>query len=48
VASQFHPELKSRAIEPHPLFKHFVKAALQYKMPRLEVPVAADEAEPQS
>ena len=45
VASQFHPELKSRAIEPHPLFKHFVKAALQYKMPRLEVPVAADEAE---
>lgn len=45
VASQFHPELKSRAIEPHPLFKHFVKAALQYKMPRLEVPVAADESE---
>ncbi len=45
VASQFHPELKSRAIEPHPLFKHFVKAALQYKMPRLEVPAATDESE---
>lgn len=26
VAVQFHPELKSRPIEPHPLFKEFVKA----------------------
>ncbi len=28
VAVQFHPELKSRPFEPHPLFKGFVKAAL--------------------
>jgi CTP synthase len=28
VGCQFHPELCSRAIEPHPLFKHFVRAAL--------------------
>jgi CTP synthase len=27
VAGQFHPELKSRAIEAHPLFRDFVKAA---------------------
>jgi CTP synthase len=27
VAGQFHPELKSRAINPHPLFRDFVKAA---------------------
>ncbi len=27
VAGQFHPELKSRAIDPHPLFRDFVKAA---------------------
>jgi CTP synthase len=27
VAGQFHPELKSRAINPHPLFREFVKAA---------------------
>ena len=26
IACQFHPELKSRVIEPHPLFKEFVKA----------------------
>ncbi|MBN1449145.1 MAG: CTP synthase [Bacteroidetes bacterium] len=31
VASQFHPELKSRVVEPHPLFSHFVRAALQYR-----------------
>ncbi len=28
VASQFHPELKSRPNHPHPLFRDFVKAAL--------------------
>lgn len=28
VASQFHPEFKSRLIEPHPLFREFVKAAM--------------------
>lgn len=28
VASQFHPELKSRPNNPHPLFRDFVKAAL--------------------
>jgi CTP synthase len=31
VAGQFHPELKSRAINPHPLFRDFVKAAKAYK-----------------
>ncbi|MDP9196771.1 MAG: CTP synthase [Pseudomonadota bacterium] len=28
VAVQFHPELKSRPLDPHPLFSGFVKAAL--------------------
>ena len=28
VACQFHPELKSRAINAHPLFREFIKAAL--------------------
>ena len=27
VGCQFHPEFKSRPMEPHPLFKDFVKAA---------------------
>jgi CTP synthase len=31
VAGQFHPELKSRAVNPHPLFRDFVKAAKEYR-----------------
>ncbi|MEM9420891.1 MAG: CTP synthase [Pseudomonadota bacterium] len=29
LAAQFHPELKSRPFEPHPLFASFVKAAME-------------------
>jgi len=29
VAVQFHPEFKSRPMKPHPLFVHFVRAALK-------------------
>jgi CTP synthase len=31
VAGQFHPELKSRALHAHPLFRDFVKAAVEYQ-----------------
>ncbi len=31
VGSQFHPELKSRPNNPHPLFRDFIGAALQVK-----------------
>ena len=31
VATQAHPELKSRPNRPHPLFRGLVKAALEYK-----------------
>ncbi len=31
VAVQFHPELKSRPIKAHPLFRDFVAAAVNYK-----------------
>ncbi|MSQ46405.1 MAG: CTP synthase [Ignavibacteria bacterium] len=30
VAGQFHPELKSRALSPHPLFREFISAAVKY------------------
>jgi CTP synthase len=30
VGCQFHPELKSRATKAHPLFREFVRAAVQY------------------
>lgn len=35
VASQFHPELKSRPTRPHPLFRDFIKAAKEYKHQQL-------------
>jgi len=31
LATQFHPEFKSRPTKPHPLFREFVKAALNNK-----------------
>jgi len=31
IACQFHPEFKSKPLKPHPLFKEFIKAALEYK-----------------
>jgi CTP synthase len=36
VASQFHPEFKSRPERPHPLFDGFVKAALKDSTTREE------------
>ena len=32
VACQFHPEFKSRPMEPHPLFKGFIKAVISHKL----------------
>jgi len=29
VATQFHPEFKSRPLQPHPLFREFIKAGLK-------------------
>ena len=29
VATQFHPEFKSRPLSPHPLFREFIKAAIK-------------------
>jgi len=37
VATQGHPELKSRPNRPHPLFKGFIAAALQDKESRLQL-----------
>lgn len=31
IGVQFHPELKSRVLTSHPLFRAFIKAALEYK-----------------
>jgi CTP synthase len=45
IAVQFHPEFKSRPTRPHPLFRGFVAAALEFKSqhsretPPVQVPV---------
>jgi CTP synthase len=47
LGCQFHPEFKSRPLEPHPLFRAFVGAALAHRKQRLESPregARADEA----
>ena len=31
IGTQYHPELKSTVLNPHPLFVKFVEAALQKK-----------------
>jgi CTP synthase len=42
VASQFHPELRSRPTRPHPLFRDFIGAAVAHRRAPApaEVPVA--------
>jgi CTP synthase len=34
IGCQFHPELKSRPMSPHPLFNGLVEAALKYRKER--------------
>jgi len=38
LGCQFHPEFKSRPMDCHPLFKGFIKAALQNRLAQKEVP----------
>ena len=35
LGCQFHPEFKSRPMDPHPLFRDFIKAALAYSKSRI-------------
>ena len=52
VASQFHPELKSRPMRPHPLFAAFVGASIevsgidQMELPPAEAAAVADVSAP--
>ena len=38
VGAQYHPELKSRVLKPHPLFLRFIKASIDYKYSRENAP----------
>ena len=47
LGCQFHPEFKSKPLEPHPLFKAFIGASCEYRQKRLldeTNPLFADEA----
>ena len=44
IATQAHPEFKSRPNKPHPLFKGFIEAALKYE----DILQAETEAEAES
>ncbi|MBI2969107.1 MAG: CTP synthase [Bacteroidetes bacterium] len=35
IGVQFHPEYKSTALKPHPLFVHFIKASLEARQPQV-------------
>jgi CTP synthase len=39
IASQFHPEFRSRPMDCHPLFRGFIRAALERKSKGAEVPL---------
>jgi hypothetical protein len=43
VASQFHPEFKSRPDRPHPLFRAFVRAAMSGTGPQPGSSITVDD-----
>jgi CTP synthase len=47
LGCQFHPEFKSKPLEPHPLFAAFIGAALEHKLQKSRpTSVTAAEAQP--
>jgi CTP synthase len=43
LGCQFHPEFKSRPLEPHPLFVDFIRASYKYRQSRLSEDQLAEE-----
>ncbi len=37
IGTQFHPELQSRVVSPHPLFVSFIEAAINYKKSKEQI-----------
>ena len=46
LGCQFHPEFKSKPLEPHPLFRSFIGAALEHRKRRLKGDWNADRQRP--
>jgi len=47
LGCQFHPEFKSKPLEPHPLFSAFIGAAVEHKQPKSRPALTAGPAESQ-
>jgi CTP synthase len=45
LGCQFHPEFKSKPLEPHPLFRAFIGAALEYRRRKAHHHAASEEAD---
>ena len=43
LGCQFHPEFKSKPLEPHPLFLAFIKASYENREKRLEKKTGDEE-----
>ncbi|MEQ1948976.1 MAG: CTP synthetase, partial [Bryobacteraceae bacterium] len=41
LGCQFHPEFKSKPLEPHPLFRDFIGAAIEHRQRRMDGALAA-------
>ena len=42
LGCQFHPEFKSKPMEPHPLFKAFIGAAQEFRKKRMATDLQVD------
>ena len=43
IGCQFHPEFKSKPLEPHPLFRSFIGAAYEQRQRLMKQKMAVDE-----
>jgi CTP synthase len=43
LGCQFHPEFKSKPLEPHPLFRDFIAASYKNRQARLGAETVASE-----
>jgi CTP synthase len=43
IGCQFHPEFKSKPLEPHPLFRSFIGAAYEQRQRIMKEKMAVDE-----
>ena len=43
LGCQFHPEFKSKPLEPHPLFHEFIKAGYRHRLQRSQIESVASQ-----